>query len=463
MLNVGIGEAQSTFTEILDRVHRGKERVAVGDGGEPLAVLVPVEDLERLENQAEGALREREERLRLVTDSLPVLISYVDKSGHYRFNNKAYLDWFGLSPDEVIGREVRKVLGDAAYEICEPYFAETFAGKSASYEAPLTYAHGKPRYVHIVHVPDFDRDGTVKGCCTIVTDISDRKRAEEALQRAHDDLERRAEERTAELRRANEALTKEIAERARTERALRESEERFRNFAETASDWFWETDMEQRFTYYSGTAPLDNAFGSKNPNSIIGRTRHEVWQSREDAGPVDTIADYMARGAAFSRLEFSYRAPGYGPVHISLSGKPVTDDGGNVVAYRGTGRDITERRRAEAESTHAKERALAAEAELEEALEAMSEGFTYFDAEDRLIRCNSICPGPWAARRNGSPSGSRNTGTRARRSSRNLPTAASSGSRNTRPAPAALSASVPTSPSSSGPRRKRGTAGTVSA
>jgi len=72
-----------------------------------------------------------------------------------------------------------------------------------------------------------------------------------------------------------------------------------------------------------------------------------------------------------------------------LSGKPVTDDEGNVVAYRGTGRDITERKQAEAELSQAKKRAVTAEAELDEALEAMSEGFTYFDAEDRLIRCNS--------------------------------------------------------------------------
>ena len=171
--------------------------------------------------------------------------------------------------------------------------------------------------------------------------------------------------------------------------ALPDGEQRFRDFAETASDWFWETDMEQRFTYYSGSGPLDNVLGLKNPSSIIGKTRREVWRGSDDPNPIDAIADYMARGAAFSRLEFSHRDPERRLIHISLSGKPVTDDRGNVVAYRGTGRDITERKRAEAELTQAKERAVAAEAELDEALEAMSEGFTYFDAEDRLIRCNS--------------------------------------------------------------------------
>ncbi len=129
MLNVGVSEARGKFEEILDRVGRGKERIAVGDEGEPLAVLVPVEDLKSLENHAEEALRERDEQLHLVTDNLLVLISYVDKSGRYRFNNKTYLDWFGLSPDEVTGREVREVLGDAAYQACEPYSSKRWPAR----------------------------------------------------------------------------------------------------------------------------------------------------------------------------------------------------------------------------------------------------------------------------------------------------------------------------------------------
>ncbi len=64
MLSVSVSEARGKFTEILDRVGRGKERIAVGDEGAPLAVLVPVEDFKRLENQAEAALRESEALLR---------------------------------------------------------------------------------------------------------------------------------------------------------------------------------------------------------------------------------------------------------------------------------------------------------------------------------------------------------------------------------------------------------------
>ena len=64
-------------------------------------------------------------------------------------------------------------------------------------------------------------------------------------------LERRVEERTAGLHRANATQSKEVGARQQAEEALRESNERFKDFAKLASDWFWETDENLRFTYFS--------------------------------------------------------------------------------------------------------------------------------------------------------------------------------------------------------------------
>ena len=64
MLNVSVSEAQSNLAEILDRVHRDKQRIALGNEGEPLAVLVPIDDLGLLEGHGGPALPDGEQRFR---------------------------------------------------------------------------------------------------------------------------------------------------------------------------------------------------------------------------------------------------------------------------------------------------------------------------------------------------------------------------------------------------------------
>ena len=85
-------------------------------------------------------------------------------------------------------------------------------------------------------VPLLDQSGKHIGTVSVNRDITKRKRAEEALRRAHDDLEARIKERTAELAHANEELKREIAERKQAEKALQESEERFRTVVNASKD-----------------------------------------------------------------------------------------------------------------------------------------------------------------------------------------------------------------------------------
>ena len=63
MMKVGISEAQSNLAEILDRVHRDKQRIALGNGEQPLAVLVPIENLDLIEGRGDPASQDREQRL----------------------------------------------------------------------------------------------------------------------------------------------------------------------------------------------------------------------------------------------------------------------------------------------------------------------------------------------------------------------------------------------------------------
>ena len=128
--------------------------------------------------RAEDARRESEVQLRLLMDSLPVLISYIDTKQRYRFNNKAYEAWFGKSREIILGQHIRKVLGDKAYKSITPYINAALSGKAVTYDAVLTPKHGGDRYVHASYVPDFSEDGTIRGFFTMMEDVTKPRRLE---------------------------------------------------------------------------------------------------------------------------------------------------------------------------------------------------------------------------------------------------------------------------------------------
>ncbi|MBF2050690.1 MAG: PAS domain S-box protein [Elainella sp. C42_A2020_010] len=132
--------------------------------------------------QAEAELRQQQERLSLLTDALPVYLSYLDAEQRYQFVNHTYEQRFGRSRDEICGRPIWDVLGDAAYQVVRPQIEQALAGTSVVYEAAQPDPQIGTRYTAVTLIPDRAADGQVRGCCALVTDITDRKQAELALQ-----------------------------------------------------------------------------------------------------------------------------------------------------------------------------------------------------------------------------------------------------------------------------------------
>ena len=150
------------------------------DTGRPVHSTGTVQDISEVK-RAENALRESEKSLRLITNNIPALISYVDNESCYRFINRRYEEWFCRPIEEMLNRPVRNIFSPAYFAEIEPWMTSALAGKRVRFETYNIFPDGKPRYLDIEYVPDIAEDGLVKGYFSVVNDISDRKRAAEAL------------------------------------------------------------------------------------------------------------------------------------------------------------------------------------------------------------------------------------------------------------------------------------------
>ena len=146
-------------------------------------------------------------------------------------------------------------------------------------------------------------------------------------------------------RRECRTVVVDISAQKQVERALRESERRFRDIADISADWVWEVDLAGRYTYASENVQKLLGYA---PDELIGRTAFELMPA-DEALRVKQEFDVFARcGEAFRDLE-NIVLDAQGGRHDTLTnGTPIFDTAGRVIGYRGVDRDVTRRRQTEA-------------------------------------------------------------------------------------------------------------------
>jgi len=271
--------------------------------GAPERILgVNVDITER--KQAEEALRHSEEQLELVSNTVPALISYVNKDQRYITCNEAHTRWFGLSREDIIGKTMKEVVGEEAWGAMAPYVAAALQGQAVDYQTEAKYRHGRTRWIHAVYTPHRDVNGQVAGFIVMVTDITPQKH---------------------------------------TEAALRESEMRFRMIADSAPVLIWMTGMHGcEFVNQAYMEFLGIREQSEVANYDWARYVHEEDQKQYVTLYLDALRD---RGLFDAQFRFR-RSDGQYRWMRSVA-RPRLTDNGELMGYVGASIDITDIREAQ--------------------------------------------------------------------------------------------------------------------
>lgn len=173
----------------------------------------------------------------------------------------------------------------------------------------------------------------------------------------------------------------DVTEQVAAEEALKESEQRFKDFAQSGPGGFWETDETLRLSSFLDVQ-TDSGRSRPTAAAATGRTLWELFAAdtegdpywrrlRQDLEARRPVKDLRAAFVSDDGQRFYWR----------INGKPYYDRTGRFRGYRGVAED-------ESAEVKARQRAEAAEERLIDAIESISDGFALFDAEDRMVLCN---------------------------------------------------------------------------
>ena len=257
----------------------------------------------------EAALRQREYQLRTITDGLPALVSYMDTEMRYRFLNRAYETFYGRPREEMLGRKVSEVMETKDLELMRSRLGVTgkyTPGAGRRYLRTLHDHTGAERHFQTQTIPDIDSNGKELGRFILSMEITELRRAEQALQ---------------------------------------ESEERFQLAVRGSSDGIWDFNLKTGLRYYSPRFKRILGYADEElPGSYEAIT---ALMTPEDRDGVDkALRHHLFARAPFDIECRMHHREGHW-IWIRFRGQAQWDENGRATRVAGSATDITDRKQIE--------------------------------------------------------------------------------------------------------------------
>lgn len=299
--------------------------------------------------RAEQALREQQDLLRAVIDGSDDAIFVKDRSGRYILVNNAEASSHGMKPREMIGKTDADLFSPEIVEQIRSRDQAVFAdGRHQIYEQSFAGQDGSTRVFLIAKYPRRAAGGEVQGVIGIARDITDRKRAEEALRLARDELEQRVAQRTAQLAEAVERLRREIDERRRTARQLARRSRQLQSLADHSPDLILRIDRDGKYVFVNRR--LSEFFGVPR-EELLGRSHGELELPASIRAYWESLCREIFQDAVPKESEFMHETSS-GPRYFQVSAVPETDAHGRVETVLAAARDITDFKLAQEQLRH---------------------------------------------------------------------------------------------------------------
>ena len=253
-----------------------------------------------------GAQKISDQSSGFLAGSMPVLISYVDSGQCFRFNNAAFEIWYGRAAASLTGEHLRQFYGDEIYARLLPYIHAALSGRQVTFESTLERHDGESVATQFILVPQVGPDGVTAGFYSLVTDISQFHRSQDALS---------------------------------------DSEALYHSLVEQLPMCLLHKDLDGRFTFANAQF-LE--FAGKSADEVIGRTDFDLFPEELARKYQEDDRKVVSSGEILDTVE-SHRARAEGELrYVQILKTPLFDSGRSVIGTQVLFWDVTEKHAAEA-------------------------------------------------------------------------------------------------------------------